>query len=249
MSGQRIRLYRQRLGMTQEVLAGLAGVSVSWLSQVERGERAPDSLRCLITVADVLGVDPMDLIEVPRRRERTESGAVNGVHEVVRVLRRDPWRLTGGEPDLGRMTTRLEDAESLRRQCRYAELGPLLATLIVDAETAARADENTEREVAAFTWLSHAYQTAAYTSSERVRAMPPPGSRPSAAQRRRGAPAIRWRRRSGRGAAHTSFPTRGGRQRPWTRSRQPSMDWLPQSMTSWSHRPGTHGGRRTPPPS
>jgi transcriptional regulator with XRE-family HTH domain len=163
MSGQRIRLYRQRLGMTQEVLAGLAGVSVSWLSQVERGERAPDSLRCLITVADVLGVDPMDLIEVPRRRERTESGAVNGVHEVVRVLRRDPWRLTGGEPDLGRMTTRLEDAESLRRQCRYAELGPLLATLIVDAETAARAYENTEREVAAFTWLSHAYQTAAYS--------------------------------------------------------------------------------------
>lgn len=38
MSGQRIRLYRQRLGMTQEALAGLAGVSVSWLSQVERGK-------------------------------------------------------------------------------------------------------------------------------------------------------------------------------------------------------------------
>ncbi|MDB5064849.1 MAG: hypothetical protein JWM18_1283, partial [Chloroflexi bacterium] len=31
----------------------LAGVSVSWLSQVVRGERAPDSLRCLITVANV----------------------------------------------------------------------------------------------------------------------------------------------------------------------------------------------------
>ena len=163
MSGQRIRLYRQRLGMTQEALAGLAGVSVSWLSQVERGERAPDSLRCLITVANVLGVDPMDLIEVPRKRERTESGAVNGVRDVVRVLRRDPWRLTGGEPDLGRMATRLDDAESLRRQCRYAELGPLLAAIIVDAETAARADENTEREVAAVTWLSHAYQTAVYT--------------------------------------------------------------------------------------
>ncbi len=162
-SGQRIRLYRQRLGMTQEVLAGLAGVSVSWLSQVERGERAPYSLRCLITVANVLAVDPMDLIEVPRRRERTESGVVNGVLDVVRVLRRDPWRLTGGEPDLGGMSTRLERAESLRRRCRYSELGPLLATLIVDAETAARAYGNTEREVAAFTLLSHTYQTATYT--------------------------------------------------------------------------------------
>jgi hypothetical protein len=98
----------------------------------------------------------MDLIEVPRKRERTESGAVNGVRDVVRVLRRDPWRLTGGEPDLGGMATRLDDAESLRRQCRYAELGPLLAAIIVDAETAARADENSERDAAAFTWLSHA---------------------------------------------------------------------------------------------
>jgi DNA-binding XRE family transcriptional regulator len=162
MSGRRIKLFRQRLGMTQEVLAGLAGVSVSWLSQVERGERAPDSLRCLITVAEVLGVDPMDLIEIPRKRVRTESGAVNGVRDVVRVLRRDPWRLSGGEPDLGTMATRLDEAESLRRQCHYAELGPLLATLIVDAETAVRAYESTEREVAAFTWLSHAYQTAVY---------------------------------------------------------------------------------------
>jgi transcriptional regulator with XRE-family HTH domain len=158
MSGRRIKLYRQRLGMTQEVLAGLAGVSVSWLSQVERGERALDSLRCLITVADVLGVDPMDLLEVPRKRVRTASGAVNGVRDVVRVLRRDPWRLTGSEPDLGTMATRLDEAESLRRQCRYAELGPLLATLIADAETAARAYESTQHEVAAFTWLSHVYQ-------------------------------------------------------------------------------------------
>jgi transcriptional regulator with XRE-family HTH domain len=163
VSGRRIRLYRQRLGMTQEVLAGLADVSPSWLSQVERGVRAPDSLRCLIPVAEVLGVDPMDLIEAPRKRERTVSGALDGVRELVTTLRKDPWRLVGRDPDLDRLAGRVVEAEALRRECRYSEVGPLLAGLIADAETAVRAHQDTEQEAAAFTWLSHTYQTAAYT--------------------------------------------------------------------------------------
>src|SRR5580700_7696259 len=65
-TGTRIRLHRRRAGLTQEVLAGLAGVSPSWISQVERGVRAPDSLRCLIPVARVLRVNVIDLIESPR---------------------------------------------------------------------------------------------------------------------------------------------------------------------------------------
>jgi transcriptional regulator with XRE-family HTH domain len=149
--------------MTQEVLAGLADVSPSWLSQVERGVRAPDSLRCLIPVAEVLGVDPMDLIEAPRTRVREQTGTLDGVREVVSALRRDPWRVVGAEPDLQRLARQIGEAEALRRQCRYSELGPLLARLIADAETAVRAHQSTEREVAAFTWLSHTYQTAVYT--------------------------------------------------------------------------------------
>jgi transcriptional regulator with XRE-family HTH domain len=161
-TGSRIKLYRQRAGLTQEVLAGLAGVSPSWISQVERGVRAPDSLRCLIPVARVLGVQPMDLIEVPRRREQAESGKLNGLDELVAVLRRDPQRLAQTEPELGGVARRLDAAESLRRQGRYVDLGPVLATVIIDAESAARMAQSTDREAAAFTWLSHAYQTAVY---------------------------------------------------------------------------------------
>jgi transcriptional regulator with XRE-family HTH domain len=161
-TGSRIKLYRQQAGLTQEVLAGLAGVSPSWISQVERGIRAPDSLRCLIPVARVLGVQPMDLIEVPRRRERPETGTLNGLDELVAVLRRNPQRLTQTEPDLEGVAARLDAAEVLRREGRYIELAPMLATIIVDTESAARTAASTEHEATAFTWLSHAYQTAVY---------------------------------------------------------------------------------------
>jgi transcriptional regulator with XRE-family HTH domain len=40
--GERIAIYRRRRGLSQVVLAGLIGRSVSWLSQVERGTRAVD---------------------------------------------------------------------------------------------------------------------------------------------------------------------------------------------------------------
>lgn len=35
--GERIAAYRKRRGMSQDALAGLVGMSRSWLSQVERG--------------------------------------------------------------------------------------------------------------------------------------------------------------------------------------------------------------------
>jgi transcriptional regulator with XRE-family HTH domain len=41
--GQRIARARRRRGLSQAALAGLAGRSESWLSQVERGLRRVDS--------------------------------------------------------------------------------------------------------------------------------------------------------------------------------------------------------------
>ncbi len=66
-AGERIRLYRVRRGLSRERLSALAGVSVSWLKQVERGTRQADSLRLLIAVAEALRVQVWDLVPVPRR--------------------------------------------------------------------------------------------------------------------------------------------------------------------------------------
>ena len=59
--GERIAIYRLRLGLSQTVLAGLIGRSVSWLSQVEPGTRAVDRMSVLIDLSRVLKVDIAEL--------------------------------------------------------------------------------------------------------------------------------------------------------------------------------------------
>jgi transcriptional regulator with XRE-family HTH domain len=60
--GERIAAYRKRRGMSQDALAGLIGMSRSWLSQVERGIHSVDRLSTLADLASVLRVDVADLI-------------------------------------------------------------------------------------------------------------------------------------------------------------------------------------------
>ena len=60
--GERIAAYRKRRGMSQDALAGLVGMSRSWLSQVERGIHTVDRLSTLTDLAAVLRVDVADLV-------------------------------------------------------------------------------------------------------------------------------------------------------------------------------------------
>lgn len=53
--GERIRSERLRLKLTQETLAEHANISVSFLGQIERGERKP-SLETVVEIANSLGV-------------------------------------------------------------------------------------------------------------------------------------------------------------------------------------------------
>jgi transcriptional regulator with XRE-family HTH domain len=164
-AGKRIREYRRRLGMTQEVLAGRAGVSTSWVSQVERGILSPGSLRSVILVAEALGVDPADLVDVPRRRIRPGEARANGVRDLVTVVRRSRSALAQGatEPDISSIVTRLDRAASFQRSCRYDQAAPLLAALIPEAESAARMLQNTERETEAYRLLACVYRSTIYT--------------------------------------------------------------------------------------
>jgi transcriptional regulator with XRE-family HTH domain len=59
--GSRVRERRQRVGITQETLAELAGLHWTFIGQVERGTRNL-SLHNLIKIADGLGADPADLV-------------------------------------------------------------------------------------------------------------------------------------------------------------------------------------------
>jgi len=59
--GERIRFYRQAKGRTQAVVAGLAGVTEDYLSQIERGLKTP-TIALLHRFAKILGVRISDLL-------------------------------------------------------------------------------------------------------------------------------------------------------------------------------------------
>src|SRR3954452_21670424 len=72
---RRIRALRERRGLTQEDFAARCGISVSFASLLERGERSP-SYETLLQVAAALGLPPSELF----RAEEDDTGADRLVH-------------------------------------------------------------------------------------------------------------------------------------------------------------------------
>ena len=60
--GQILKIYREKTGKNQGDIAQRAGISVSMLSQIERGIVAP-SVETLLTVCGVLDLEPSDLFK------------------------------------------------------------------------------------------------------------------------------------------------------------------------------------------
>jgi transcriptional regulator with XRE-family HTH domain len=73
---RRIRALRERRGLTQEDFAARCGISVSFASLLERGERSP-SYETLLQVAAALG---LPLSELFRLEEEDDAGADRLVH-------------------------------------------------------------------------------------------------------------------------------------------------------------------------
>jgi transcriptional regulator with XRE-family HTH domain len=67
---RRIRALRERRGLTQEDFAARCGISVSFASLLERGERSP-SYETLLQVASALGLPPSELF---RLEEEDDTG-------------------------------------------------------------------------------------------------------------------------------------------------------------------------------
>ena len=63
--GARLRQVRNSREKSLRVVAGLAGISKSRLSQLERGERALDSRSETVALANALQVAPSELIKLP----------------------------------------------------------------------------------------------------------------------------------------------------------------------------------------
>ena len=166
--GERIAIYRRRRGLSQTVLAGLIGRSVSWLSQVERGTRAVDRMSVLIDLSRALKVDIAELTGQPFALAPNGGLEPEGLADIRRVLMRyaelpsaiNPSPSTvSASPDLIQLRTRVETAWRLRQASRYGQLGRQIANLITDAEQATQHYQGDEQRTA-FALLAETYQVA-----------------------------------------------------------------------------------------
>src|SRR5215470_12532133 len=131
--------------MTQEVLAGLLGRSVEWLSQLERGARAADRLSTIVAIADALRIEPLQLLPGRFRWRRVQTGdeAIGTAPDSVVAIRDAMLRYDGlaglvGVPDrrpvdLDELYGRIAHAFYCSQTERWSQLGPLLPDLLADA--------------------------------------------------------------------------------------------------------------------
>ncbi|WP_426561376.1 helix-turn-helix domain-containing protein [Angustibacter sp. McL0619] len=134
--GERIAGYRKRRGLSQDALAGLAGRSRSWLSQVERGMRGVDRLSTLSALAQALHVDVGELIAGDWRL------ASNGAPQ-VRALDAIRTQLAGyhhliGQPDspwpLPQLRNAAVQVNQAYQAARYADAAAMLPGVLSAAD-------------------------------------------------------------------------------------------------------------------
>lgn len=85
--GARIRALRQAKGLSLDTVAGTAGLSIGFLSQIERGLSSP-SLKALASLADALGLPIAGLFEAREPSGENETIVVHADERSVLQL----WR-------------------------------------------------------------------------------------------------------------------------------------------------------------
>ncbi|MDT0527865.1 helix-turn-helix transcriptional regulator [Micromonospora sp. DSM 115977] len=134
--GARIRYWRvRRGGMTQAVLAGLAGVSQSYVSQVESGRKTIDRRSTLVALAAALQVTVADLLG-----QGAEPGdpARDGAAECVPAIWSALIEIEDGERRPSTCTreqlaAQIVRSDRLRTSCNYPAMARLLPNLLLDA--------------------------------------------------------------------------------------------------------------------
>ena len=133
--GVRVRIWRRRRQLSQAVLAGLAGISQGYLSQIETGVRAVESRSTLVALARALQVSAADLLgqnsdpDDPIRVQASQ--AVAGIRVALVAL--DVGEIEAPTRSRQEMTDAIEQVMRLRQQSNYLALAPMLPSLLHDA--------------------------------------------------------------------------------------------------------------------
>jgi len=133
--GERLRFCRQAKGKTQDVVAGLAGITEDYLSQIERGLKTP-TLPLLHRFSKILHVRVSELLG----ESATEHDEL--VHPIGYAVQRALMSYAGADdaPDLASLRGRVDGAWSIWQGSphRCTEASEVLPDLIADVQAAQR---------------------------------------------------------------------------------------------------------------
>ena len=133
--GQRVRRIRKARGKSQEVIAGLAGISPPTLSRIENGKHPLDSLSQLVGLANALEIPPSDLTRLPV--PAPANGHTDSTIESVRLALDaiDIDKPGGLIIPVEVLRDRVTQIHQQRRACQFADVATALPGLIRDLHT------------------------------------------------------------------------------------------------------------------
>jgi transcriptional regulator with XRE-family HTH domain len=133
--GARLRHIRQARRKSLRVVAGLAGISKSRLSEIERGESVLDRRSEIVALANALRIAPSELVKlpVPAPGNGDVEAAVGEVRKALTEVSRN--RPGGQVLPLDALRIRVAELLDAGRQCRQAVVGATLPALIRDLHT------------------------------------------------------------------------------------------------------------------
>jgi transcriptional regulator with XRE-family HTH domain len=158
-TGERIQILRERRGLTRPVLAGLVGMSPSWLKGIERGIRLPPRLPLLVKLAEALAVGDVAILagtDMDLGGAAVPVGSFARIpHDAVPAIReavRDPLLVVaaGDGCDVAALASRVADAWVTWHQSteHRTDVGRVLPRLVTDARVAARTTQGQDRRAA-----------------------------------------------------------------------------------------------------
>jgi transcriptional regulator with XRE-family HTH domain len=159
--GHRLRQIRHARGKSLAVVAGLAGISVGHLSNLERGERALDRRSLIVKLANALQVAPTDITgaALATPGEPDDDRAVNDVR--LALLSASMHEPRGQVQPTDQLSARVNEVLTAENNAEAAFVGAALPVLIRDLHTTVNAGRD-ERELLRLLVLTHTQGTQAW---------------------------------------------------------------------------------------
>jgi len=148
-TGQRVRRYRKRAGLTQGELGQRMGRDQTYVSRIENDGVQLDSISQINALARHLSVHPADLTGQPYRVGTTpsEDRGHAGIAEIRRQVERFdlPAEWDGPVRSVAELAAAVAQCSDLRQAARYGRLADVISPLLAELQAATEIYDGDER--------------------------------------------------------------------------------------------------------